>query len=90
MFQKPTDILVFNVQETGSPLAVYHFCGRLKPRKQTKAQEVVSVWFLMAKQKASTYYIPESVKTHSQCLAREANVHFKDINIGKPPFEIKN
>lgn len=90
LFHIPTGSLVFNAQETGSPLAVHHFCGSLKPSKQTRAQDVVSVCFWMAKQVARTYYSPRSVFAHSQCLTREANDHFKDISIRKPPFEIKN
>lgn len=82
MFHIPTDILVFNVQETGRLLAVYHFCGRLKPSKQTKAQEVVSVWFLMAKQVVHTTFLGVFLLIVS--------VHLKHTNIGKPPFEIKN
>lgn len=78
---------MFNVEETGSPLVIYHFCGRLKPCKQNKAQEIVIIWFLMQQQTARTYYMPRNVIA---CSTREADAHFKVMNIGHSLSEIKN
>lgn len=78
---------MFNVEETGSPLVIYHFCGRLKPCKQSKAREIVIIWFLTQQQTASTYYMPRSVIA---CSTRGADARFKVMNIGRSLSEIEN